>query len=61
MTGVISGGGQWAFVAAAYGLTIVLTGLVLWTSWSTMKKAEKRSDALRANNRRGETPRGDRT
>jgi len=47
VTGVISGGGQWAFVAAAYGLTIVLTGLVLWTSWSTMKKAEKRSDALR--------------
>ena len=25
MTGVISGGGQWAFVAAAYGLTVVLT------------------------------------
>lgn len=47
MTGVISGGGQWAFVAAAYGLTIVLTGLVLWMSWSAMKKAEKRSDALR--------------
>ena len=47
MTGVISGGGQCAFVAAAYGLTVVLAGLVLWTSWSTMKKAEKRSDALR--------------
>ena len=47
MTGVISGGGQWAFVAAAYGLTAVLTGAVLWASWRAMKKAEKRSDALR--------------
>ena len=47
MTGVISGGGQWAFVAAAYGLTAVLTGIVLWTSWRAMTKAEKRSDALR--------------
>ena len=47
MTGVISGGGQWAFVAAAYGLTVVLTGAVLWTSWRARKKAEKRSDALR--------------
>ncbi len=47
MTGVISGSGQWAFVAAAYGLTVVLTGAVLWTSWRAMKRAEKRSDALR--------------
>ena len=47
MTGVITGGGQWAFVAAAYGLTIILTGAVLWTSWRAMAKAEKRSDALR--------------
>ena len=47
MTGVISGGGQWAFVAAAYGLTALLTGAVLWASWRAMKKAEKRSDALR--------------
>jgi len=47
VTGVISGGGQWAFVAAAYGLTVVLTGAVLWTSWRAMKKAEKRSNALR--------------
>jgi hypothetical protein len=47
VTGVISGGGQWVFVAAAYGLTVVLTGAVLWTSWRAMKKAEKRSDALR--------------
>lgn len=47
MTGVISGGGQWAFVAAAYGLTILLTGAVLWFSWRAMVKAERRSDALR--------------
>lgn len=47
MTGVISGGGQWAFVAAAYALTVLLTGAVLWTSWRAMKKAEKRGDALR--------------
>ena len=59
MTGVISGSGQWAYVVAAYGLTVVLTGIVLWSSWRAMTKAEKRSDALRANNRRGDTPRGD--
>jgi hypothetical protein len=47
VTGVISGGGQWAYVAAAYGLTLLLTGAVLWASWRAMKKAEKRSDALR--------------
>lgn len=47
MTGVISGGGQWAYVAAAYGLTIALTGAVLWSSWRAMMRAEKRSDALR--------------
>jgi hypothetical protein len=47
VSGVISGGGQWAFVAAAYILTAVLTGAVLWTSWRAMAKAERRSDALR--------------
>jgi hypothetical protein len=51
VTGVISGGGQWAFVAAAYGLTAALTAAVLWTSWRAMKKAEKRSDALRRDRR----------
>jgi len=60
MTGVISGSGQWAYVAAAYILTALLTGAVLWTSWRAMAKAEKRSDALRADSRRGGTPRGDR-
>ena len=47
MTGVISGGGQWAYVAAAYGLTMLLTGAVLWSSWRAMAKAERRNDALR--------------
>lgn len=47
MTGVISGSGQWAYVATAYGLTIVLTGAALWSSWRAMVRAEKRSDALR--------------
>jgi len=60
VTGVVTGGGQWAFVAAAYGLTIVLIGAVLWHSWRTMAKAERRSDALRADSRRGGAPRGDR-
>ncbi|SNS32452.1 heme exporter protein CcmD [Sphingopyxis indica] len=49
MTGVISGGGQWAYVAAAYALTALSTGAVLWHSWRAMRKAEKRSDALRRN------------
>ncbi|WP_432770262.1 MAG: hypothetical protein HEQ22_05825 [Sphingopyxis sp.] len=59
MAGVISGGGQWAYVAAAYALTALLTGAVLWASWRAMAKAERRSDALRAGDRRGETPRED--
>jgi hypothetical protein len=45
--GVVSGGGQWAFVAAAYILTALLTGAVLLHSWRAMAKAERRSDALR--------------
>ncbi|HET6537043.1 MAG TPA: hypothetical protein VFG34_02870 [Sphingopyxis sp.] len=49
MTGIISGNGQWAYVAAAYGLTALLTLAVLWQSWRGMKDAEKRSDALRRN------------
>lgn len=60
MTGVMTGGGQWAFVAAAYGLTVLLTGAVLWHSWRAMAKAERRSDALRAESRRGRTPSGNR-
>ena len=47
MTGVISGGGQWAYVAAAYALTVLLTGAMLWHSWRAMRRAETRSDALR--------------
>ena len=47
MTGVISGEGQWTYVIAAYVLTALLTGAVLWHSWRAMRHAEKRSDALR--------------
>lgn len=47
MTGVISGNGQWVYVIAAYALTALLTGGVLWASWRAMTRAEKRSDALR--------------
>ncbi len=39
--------GQWAYVVAAYALTILLTGFVLAHSWQMMRKAERRSDALR--------------
>lgn len=39
--------GQIAFVAAAYGVTIVATlGLTMW-SWVTMRAAEARADAIR--------------
>ncbi len=47
VSGVITGSAQWAYVAAAYGLTLLLTGAVLWQSWRAMAKAERRSDALR--------------
>ncbi len=43
--------GQWAFVAAAYALTIVLTGAVLVASWRAMRRAEADVDALRAQGR----------
>ena len=45
--GVITGSGQWAYVAAAYALTALLTGALLWQSWRAMTKAEARSAALR--------------
>jgi hypothetical protein len=51
VTGVIDGSAQWAYVAAAYGLTALLTGAVLWASWRAMVKAERRSDALRKDRR----------
>ena len=51
MTGVISGSGQWVYVAAAYALTALLTGALLWQSWRAMVLAERRSDALRGRHR----------
>lgn len=47
MTGVITGNAQWIYVAAAYALTALLTGGVVWHSWRAMARAEKRSDVLR--------------
>jgi hypothetical protein len=49
MTGVITGEGQWAYVAAVYALAALLTGALLWQSWRAMRTAERRSDALRGN------------
>ena len=51
MTGIITGNAQWIYVAAAYGLTILMTGAVLIHSWRGMKAAEKRSEALRGERR----------
>lgn len=51
MTGVITGNAQWAYVAAAYGLTALVTGLVVLGSWRGMRAAEKRSDALKKQRR----------
>ncbi len=39
--------GQFAFVAAAYGLTIVATIAVTGWSWWTMRAAERRSGDVR--------------
>lgn len=47
MTGGITGNAQWMYVVAAYVLTALLTGGVVWQSWRAMARAEKRSDALR--------------
>jgi hypothetical protein len=38
---------QWTYVAAAYGLTLLLGGGVLWHSWRAMRRAERAADALR--------------
>ena len=38
---------HWAFVAAAYGVTMVgVAGLVLW-AYATMRRAEAAADSLR--------------
>lgn len=47
VTGIITGHAQWAYVAAAYGLTALVTAGVLLASWRGMRAAEKRSDALK--------------
>jgi hypothetical protein len=37
---------QWYFVAAAYVLTLLGTGAVIWGSWRSMRQAESRAQAL---------------
>jgi hypothetical protein len=39
---------QWEFVIAAYALTALLTAAVLGWSWSAMRRAERRANALRS-------------
>lgn len=42
---------QWAFVVAAYGVTLVaIGGLLAWAFWS-MRKAEAEADALKCRRR----------
>lgn len=41
------GANQWSFVWAAYGLTFVLTALVLGFAFAAMRRAEAKADALR--------------
>ncbi|MCC2603390.1 hypothetical protein [Sphingopyxis yananensis] len=53
MDGVITGSGQWSYVAAAYAMTALVSALVLWRSWRAMRTAEARSDALRKEQRGG--------
>lgn len=42
------GADQWAYVAAAYGVTAVLTLAVLIWAWRAMVRAERAADASRA-------------
>jgi len=37
----------WPFVAAAYGVTVLVTGALLWWSFASMRKAEAAADALK--------------
>lgn len=37
---------QWAFVIAAYAVTLAGTALVSLTSWRAMRGAERRADQL---------------
>lgn len=39
---------HWAFIAAAYGVTLTAIGAALAASWSAMRRAEARADAVTA-------------
>ncbi len=41
------GANQWAYVWAAYGLTFLLTIIVLVFTYMAMRRAEAKADALR--------------
>ena len=38
---------QWAFVIAAYGLTLLATGGLIAVSWVSMRRAESEAEAFR--------------
>ena len=37
---------HWPFVIAAYGVTIIGTIAIVWTSYAAMRRAEAQADAL---------------
>jgi heme exporter protein D len=39
---------QWAFVIAAYGLTLIATSGLVIRSWASMRRAEAEAEAARA-------------
>ena len=45
------GADQWAYVAAAYGVTAVLTLAALVWAWRAMVRAERAADANRSDRR----------
>ena len=38
---------HWSFVIASYGVTLLATAALLLWAWRSMRRAERRSDALR--------------
>ena len=38
---------QWNFVVAAYGVTLLATAVLLLWAWQSMRRSERRADALR--------------
>ena len=38
---------HWAFVSAAYGVTLVANGVLAFVSWQAMRRAEAAAESLR--------------